>query len=63
MFNHNYNVNYMYHLIKNNNYGFTAEDAMWWEKEIIHPYVGFVYDFNDAKTNLETRGFPRPLPR
>lgn len=58
MYKHSYDVTHVYNFIKYSNYG--ADDAfvMWWDQEIIHPYLGFVYDFNDEQKNKETYGFP-----
>lgn len=57
MFDHNYNVNNLYNIVKSNNYGLTDEFALWWDQEIIHPYLGFVVDYQDEKKNKETYGF------
>lgn len=57
MFDHNYNVNSLYNIVKSNNYGLTDEFAYWWDQEIVHPYLGFVVDHQDEKKNKETYGF------
>jgi hypothetical protein len=57
MYTRGYDVTDMYNFLKYSNYGLNDEFVMWWDKEIIHPYLGFVYDFNDEKTNKESYGF------
>ena len=58
MYKHNYNVTQMYNFVKYSNYGINDAFVMWWDQEIIHPYLGFIYDFNDEQKNKETYGFP-----
>ncbi|MFA5110440.1 MAG: hypothetical protein WC443_03450 [Desulfobaccales bacterium] len=57
IYKHGYDVNYMYNSIKYNNYALSDEFAWWWDKEIIHPYLGFNYDFKNEKQNNESYGF------
>jgi hypothetical protein len=61
-YKHNYNVTQMYNFVKYSNYGINDAFVMWWDQEIIHPYLGFVYDFNDEQQNKETYGFPTTGP-
>ncbi len=58
MHKHSYDVAYMYNYLKYNHYGLTDEFALWWDQEIIHPYLGFVVDYQYEKKNKETYGFP-----
>ena len=44
-------------IMKYSNYKNSDEFALWWDQEIIHPYLGFLIDFNDEKKNKETYGF------
>jgi hypothetical protein len=57
MYRRGYDVTDLYEFIKSNNYGLSDEFALWWDREIIHPYLGFVYDFKDDKKNRQTYGF------
>lgn len=56
MYRCNYNCTQMYNYLKYSNYGFSDEFAFWWDQEIIHPYLGFAYDFQDDKINKDTYG-------
>ncbi len=47
----------MYNFVKYSKYKLSDEFVMWWDQEIIHPYLGFVIDFNDEQKNKETYGF------
>jgi hypothetical protein len=57
MYRQSYNVTDLYNFIKHSKYKLSDEFALWWDHEIIHPYLGFVCDFNDEKKNKETYGF------
>jgi len=57
MYRVSYDVNGMYNFVKYSNYKLSDEFALWWDQEIIHPYLGFVCDLNDEKKNKETYGF------
>ncbi len=57
MYRRGYDVTDMYDFVKYNKYKLSDEFTSWWDDEIIHPYLGFVYDFNDEKKNKETYGF------
>jgi hypothetical protein len=57
MYRRAYNVSNLYDFMKYSNYKLSDEFALWWDQEIIHPYLGFVIDFNDEKKNKETYGF------
>jgi hypothetical protein len=57
MYKRSYHAADMYKFVKYDNHGFNDAYVMWWDDEIIHPYLGFVYDFNNAKKNNETYGF------
>ena len=57
MYRRSYDVTDLYNFMKNSNYKLSDEFALWWDKEIIHPYLGFVFDFNDDHNNNETYGF------
>ena len=57
MYKQNYNIAQMYNYLKFSNYGLSDEFALWWDHEIIHPYVGFVIDFQDENRNKQTYGF------
>jgi hypothetical protein len=57
MYKHSYDVTYMYNYLKYSRYGLTDEFALWWDQEIVHPYLGFVVDFGDEKKNKESYGF------
>jgi len=52
-----YDVTDMYNFAKYSHYKLSDEFALWWDQEIIHPYLGFVIDFKDEKKNKETYGF------
>ena len=52
-----YDVTDMYKFVKYSKYKLSDEFALWWDQEIIHPYLGFVYDFKNKKKNNETYGF------
>jgi hypothetical protein len=56
MYKQGYDVAKMYHYLKYSNYEFTDEFAFWWDLEIVHPYLGFVMDFDDDQKNKETYG-------
>jgi hypothetical protein len=62
MYRHGYDVNDLYNFVKYNNYKLSDEFALWWDREIIHPYLGFVVDFQDAQKNKETYGFTTTVP-
>jgi hypothetical protein len=57
MYRRGYDVTDMYNFVKYNNYKFADKFFFWWDQEIIHPYLGFVYDLNDEKENKKTYGF------
>jgi hypothetical protein len=57
MYRRGYDVSNLYNLLKYSNYKNSDEFALWWDQEIIHPYLGFLIDFKDEKTNRETYGF------
>ena len=57
MYRRGYDVTDMYNFVKYSNYELSDEFALWWDQEIIHPYLGFVFDFNDEQKNKETYGF------
>lgn len=57
IYKHGYDVNQMRTSIRRNNYGISDEFVTWWDQEVIHPYLGFVVDFKDAKRNNESYGF------
>ena len=57
MYKRGYDVSNLYNLMKYSNYKLSDEFALWWDQEIIHPYLGFVIDFKDEKKNNETYGF------
>jgi hypothetical protein len=57
IYRRSYDVADMYKFIKYNNYGANDSFYMWWDEEIIHPYVGFVYDFKNKNKNNESYGF------
>jgi hypothetical protein len=56
MYRCNYNDVQMYKYLKYGNYGSTDGFIFWWDQEIIHPYLGFVFDFKDDKVNKDTYG-------
>jgi hypothetical protein len=57
IYKRSYDVTDMYEFLKYNSYGLDDAFAMWWDEEIIHPYLGFVYDFQNKEENNETYGF------
>jgi hypothetical protein len=57
MYKRAYDVSNLYNFMKYSNYKLSDEFALWWDQEIIHPYLGFVIDFKDEKKNKETYGF------
>ena len=57
-----YDADQMGTLVRRNNYGISDEFVAWWDQEIIHPYLGFVVDFKDAKRNNESYGFVTSKP-
>jgi len=57
MYSRGYDVTDMYKFVKYSNYKLNDKFVLWWDQEIIHPYLGFVYDFKDEKKNKETYGF------
>ena len=57
MYRRAYDVSNLYKFLKYSNYKNSDEFALWWDQEIIHPYLGFLIDFKDEKTNRETHGF------
>jgi hypothetical protein len=52
-----YDANRMHAVVRRNNYGISDEFVAWWDEEIIHPYLGYVIDFKDAKRNNDSYGF------
>jgi len=63
IYKRSYDVTDMYKFLKSNNYGLSDEFALWWDREIIHPYLGFVYDFKNKEKNDETYGFATTVSR
>ena len=63
MYKRGYDVTDMYNFLKYSNYGLSDEFALWWDQEIIHPYLGFVYDFNDEEKNKRPTDLPPACPR
>ncbi|MDP2045359.1 MAG: hypothetical protein Q8L00_04010 [Deltaproteobacteria bacterium] len=57
MYRRAYDVSNLYNFVKYSNYKLSDEFALWWDQEIIHPYLGFLIDFKDEKKNKETYGF------
>ncbi len=57
MYRQNYNASRTYNFLKHDNYGLSDKFAIWWDREIIHPYLGFAIDFNDEQKNRTTYGF------
>jgi hypothetical protein len=57
MYKRSYDVSNLYNFMKYSNYKLSDEFALWWDQEIIHPYLGFVIDFKDENKNKETYGF------
>jgi len=57
MYRRAYDVSNLYNLVKYSNYKNSDEFALWWDQEIIHPYLGFLIDFKDEQKNKETYGF------
>jgi hypothetical protein len=57
MYRRGYDVSNLYNFLKYSNYKNSDEFALWWDQEIIHPYLGFLIDFKDDKKNNETYGF------
>jgi hypothetical protein len=57
MYRRAYDVSNLYDYLKHSKYKLSDEFALWWDQEIIHPYLGFVIDFKDEKKNNETYGF------
>jgi hypothetical protein len=57
IYKRSYDVTDMYEFLKYSNYGLSDEFALWWDREIIHPYLGFVYGFKNKEKNNETYGF------
>lgn len=57
MYRRAYDVSNLYNFMKHSKYKLSDEFALWWDQEIIHPYLGFVIDFKDEKKNNETYGF------
>jgi hypothetical protein len=56
MFGQNYDYARMYNFMTHGKYGPSDEFVRWWDREIIHPYLGFACDFGDAQKNKETYG-------
>jgi hypothetical protein len=40
MYKHAYNVSNLYNVMKYSKYKLSDEFALWWDQEIIHPYLG-----------------------
>jgi hypothetical protein len=59
---HAYNGNRVHSFTTTNNYGISDEFNAWWDQEVIHPYLGYVVDFKDAKRNNESYGFITSKP-
>jgi hypothetical protein len=57
MYRRAYDVSNLYNFVKYSNYKLSDEFALWWDQEIIHPYLGFLIDFKDKNKNNETYGF------
>jgi len=57
MYRRAYDVSNLYDFMKHSKYKLSDEFALWWDQEVIHPYLGFVIDFKDEKKNNETCGF------
>ena len=57
IYKRSYNATDMHKFLKYGNHGVNDGFVMWWDQEIIHPYLGFVYDFGKAKRNNESYGF------
>jgi hypothetical protein len=57
MYGRGYDVSDLHNYLKHSKYKTSDEFALWWDQEIIHPYLGFVIDFKDEKKNTETYGF------
>jgi hypothetical protein len=57
MYRRAYDVSNLYDYLKHSKYKLSDEFAIWWDQEIIHPYLGFVIDFKDEKRNNESYGF------
>jgi len=57
MYKHAYTVSNLYNVMKYSKYKLSDEFALWWDQEIIHPYLGFVIDFKDKQKNEDTYGF------
>jgi hypothetical protein len=57
MYRRGYDISNLYNYVKHSNYKNSDEFALWWDQEIIHPYLGFLVDFKDDKKNNETHGF------
>jgi hypothetical protein len=62
MYKNGYSVNQMHTSVSRNNYSISDEFVPWWDQEIIHPYLGFVVDFKDAKLNNMRHGFVTMKP-
>jgi ribosomal protein S18 len=48
-----YDVTEKKNFAKYSHYKLSDEFALWWDQEIIHPYLGFVIDFKDEKKLLK----------
>jgi hypothetical protein len=57
MYRRGYDVSNLHNFLKYSNYKLSDEFALWWDQEIIHPYLGFLIDFKDEQKNKETYGF------
>jgi len=57
MYRRSYDVTNLYNFVKYSNYKLNDKFVLWWDQEIIHPYLGFVFDFNDEKKIKEPYGF------
>jgi hypothetical protein len=62
MYKHGYSLNQVRTFVRRGNYGISDEFYVWWDQEIVHPYLGFVVDFKDAKRNNATYGFTTSKP-
>ncbi len=57
-----YDANQMHPAAGRSNYAISDEFVAWWDREVIHPYLGFAIDFGDAKRNNESHGFLTATP-
>jgi hypothetical protein len=47
----------MYNYVKYSRYKLSDKFALWWDQEIIHPYLGFTYDLKNKEMNNAGYGF------